>query len=251
MLDVFNQLGRTPVSVSDYLLSDDQHKSSSSFILRHDVDRMVRRAVAMAELEAKRSVRSTYYFRCSQNGGFPREAVAEISAMGHETGYHYECLSACRGNRSAALENFERNLASLRELAPCNTVAMHGAPLSRHNNQDLLVGVDLSRYSLDGDASLSFAAMPVAYFTDTGGVWNADAAGNFRDRVGSGVRSHPDPGSCNFAGWLGGFPGLVYISTHPERWASTVLQYGVSSGMDRSVNLIKRAVRRYGRSSRE
>lgn len=248
LLQVLRKAGRSPAPVSRYVEISEQDKAAQYVVLRHDVDRMTSRAVALAKLEASSGVRSTYYFRCSKDGRFPDEGIRAIEAMGHEIGYHYECLSSCRGDRSAALDEFERNLEALRRLATCKTVAMHGAPLSPYNNQDLLVNVDLRRFGLACDASLFFAELPVAYFTDTGGKWNANETSNFRDRIGRSIGSYPKPDASDFSSWLSRFWGLVYVSTHPERWASTQRQYVLSLAMDRCVNLAKRAIRLSRRS---
>lgn len=248
MLRALRAAGRLPATVSGYVESVEHGKAARYVVLRHDVDRMSPRAVALAKLEASSDVRATYYFRCSKDGRFPDAAIQEIKGMGHEIGYHYECLSVCRGDRFEALASFKRNLEALRELAPCKTVAMHGAPLSPYSNQDLLVGVDLREFELVCDASLSFADLPVAYFTDTGGKWNASEVSNFRDRVGRSVGRYPRPNAEDFVPWLARFGELVYVSTHPERWAATDMQYVASSGIDRAVNLAKRVIRLSRRS---
>ena len=77
-------------------------------ILRHDVDRRAHRAVRLAELEAKYGIKSTYYFRSCSNGSWPQKHIKEISDLGHETGYHYETLSRCKGHRSSAIEMFKK-----------------------------------------------------------------------------------------------------------------------------------------------
>jgi hypothetical protein len=232
---------RKRMAVIDFLESETGERGNT-VILRHDVDRLAWRAAAMARLEADRGVRSTYYFRSTPNGNFPWRTLEEIGRLGHEIGYHYECLSACDGDRAAALLQFERNLAILRRVSACRTVAMHGAPLSRHRNQDLLMGIDLAAYGLIGDASLSFARLPLAYFTDTGGRWDADNATNFRDRVGIMAAHVPTPNDPGFGAWLADFQGPVYISTHPERWPSSAAGLLQATLADGAINLAKRAL---------
>lgn len=244
MLNLFADAGRSPITVADYIESEAADKHERYVILRHDVDRMTSRAIAMAELEAERDIKATYYFRCSKGGIFPDGAIRAIDAMGHEVGYHYECLSACGGDRHAALRSFNRNLSSLRAIAPCRTISMHGAPLSRYNNQDLLGGAELASFELVGDASLAFMHSHIAYFTDTGGKWNGGAGENFRDRVGRAMSIHPAPSAVEFAQWLLSFRHLVYVSTHPERWASTSFQYHLFAARDKATLLVKKAIAR-------
>jgi SAM-dependent methyltransferase len=70
-------------------------------LLRHDVDLAPFCACKMAEAEARAGIRSTYYFLVS--GGYfnilekeCRACLADISAMGHEIGVHFEDPSTVR-----------------------------------------------------------------------------------------------------------------------------------------------------------
>lgn len=112
-------------------------------LLRHDVDRMPCRAVQVAKVESELGVRGTYYFRCTAKGEFPVKAISQISAQGHEVGYHYECLSRCNGDILLAMSQFQSNLETFRSIASCNTVSMHGKPMSQYENVDLLKDVQL------------------------------------------------------------------------------------------------------------
>ncbi|HEY4199671.1 MAG TPA: hypothetical protein VGM83_03840 [Devosiaceae bacterium] len=240
--------GRKPVGIAGFLDFDFTGRQNS-VLLRHDVDRLAWRAVRMARLESRHAIRSTYYFRCTPDGRFPETAIAAIHALGHEVGYHYECLSACNGDRIAALVQFRRNLEIFRRLAPCRTVAMHGAPLSRHNNQDLLLGCHLQEFDLIADASLSFSDVELAYFTDTGGRWNAGGAINFRDRVGMNPSRAPVPGVAGFGAWISDYADPIYISTHPERWPQSRGGFIVAKLTDILTNLAKQAVRTVSKMS--
>lgn len=249
ILDAIAASGRATTTVESYVSSGAGVSEPSNVILRHDVDRLAFRAVAMGKLEARKNVRATYYFRCNRAGEFPSRAIMEIADQGHEVGYHYECLSDEKGNRIAALSVFERNLSKFREIAPCSTVAMHGAPLSRFNNNDLLKGVELGSLGLIADASNHFAGVELAYFTDAGGRWNGDAGLNFRDRVGSSAAYSTNPDSNEFAAWLRSHAGLVYLSTHPERWPVSWPGCMQASTTDLAALLLKRLISRYVRRS--
>lgn len=95
--------------VAEWLRGD---RDGRRVILRHDVDRRVSNSAAMARLETKLGVRSTYYFRCGRRG-FPDAAIREISALGHEVGYHYETLSECGGDAGWALKRLADNLSAV------------------------------------------------------------------------------------------------------------------------------------------
>lgn len=244
ILDMLCDADDLPIlTVGAAVLQLKKNKLANRFvILRHDVDRRPHRAVEMAELEAHHQVRSTYYFRCTAGGEYPEDAIRAIRELGHETGYHYECLSRSNGDQSLAIEMFRRDLGRFRKIAPCKSVAMHGAPLSRHDNGRLLAGRSLDEFELVGDAALSFEAKSVFYMTDTGGRWKAPSWQNRRDHLGVAPNTHPAPDEPEFPVWLQRVSSPVYISTHPERWARGSAGFVEAAARDVFVNLAKRAV---------
>lgn len=226
--------------VADFLQAEEKQ---GRVILRHDVDRRPAKSCALARLERAAGVRSTYYFRVTAAGEFPAAAIADIAGNGHEIGYHYEDLSACGGDRAQALARFQRNLFELRKLAPCTTVSMHGAPLSRHDNQDLLHDGDLERAGLLGDAVASVRSFSPYYLTDTGGRWLATQS-NLRDRVGDAWPHDALPDASQaFQRFITQATRPLYISTHPERWSASLVDYCGVKALDVVANSIKRALR--------
>lgn len=229
-----------PISgVADYI----RQPQSSKIILRHDVDRRPMKSLELAMLEHQIGVRSTYYFRISTLGRLEENTIFSISALGHEVGYHYETLSDCNGDFRKAIELFERNLARLRQICPCVTVSMHGRPLSKYNNEDLLRTIDFSAYGLIGDATLSVEDGDPIYFTDVGGDWNHPAA-NLRDYVGSTPPCRGDLDDaeflCKVLKWT---HRPLYISTHPERWSSGFFDSIYCRSRDMAMNTIKSVLR--------
>ena len=123
-------------SVLDYMPARrNQTLADRFFIMRHDVDGNVNNAFEMAKVDAHYGIRATYYFRMKPRL-FQPHVVGAVAELGHEIGYHYEVLSDTRGDFSAARELFKTNLSALRNIAPVETVCMHGASLSRHHNLD-------------------------------------------------------------------------------------------------------------------
>ena len=211
-------------------------------ILRHDVDRRHSFALNMAKAEQQNNIQATYYFRCDKHGHFEYEVIAQIAAMGHEIGYHYEELSRARGEQNLALAKFERNLNNLRVHAPCATAVMHGAPLSPHDNRELLEGRMLSQYSLHNDGILSFTDIPCLYLTDTGGQWMS--TNNRRDNAGQPYEhTFASPSSKQFIADVRNKKPTLYISTHPERWCSQAWQFAFIGALDQATNMAKRIVR--------
>lgn len=72
-----------------------ESKPGKVLFLRHDVDLDLQCALKMAKLEAKLGVRSSYYILASGDYYHPftaenRGIIAQIEALGHEIGLHYE-----------------------------------------------------------------------------------------------------------------------------------------------------------------
>jgi hypothetical protein len=212
-------------------------------LVRHDVDRRPRNAVALAELEAALGVRTTYYFRVVGSAYDPR-AMQRIAGLGHEVGYHYEDLSLAGGDRAKALELFERHLKLLRQHVDIRTITMHGSPLSGYNNYDVWKDREYRNFGIEADAFLDVDYSGMPYFTDTGRSWGAKGS-NLRDHPPSamppvhGVRS-----SAEFASFLERWSGKhVAFSAHPERWDAHLTGWVFQYGKDIAANTVKRALR--------
>ncbi len=185
-------------------------------VLRHDVDRAPRRALAFARLQAERKIRGSYYFRIAPES-FDEEIIRSIAALGHEIGYHYEDVavegrkakikgrevgrSKVKGQRSQgegegreieellarALTRFEGNLARMREVADIKTICMHGSPLSRWDSRLLWRRYDYRDYGIIGEPYFDVDFGEVLYLTDTGRRWDGERF-NVRDKAMSEVR---------------------------------------------------------------
>ena len=215
---------------------------SAFCLIRHDVDRKPNHALAMAALERSFGVRTTYYFRVKQHTLKPK-IIRQIHRMGHEIGYHYESLSDTRGDMEAALVDFHRNLEKLRRIAPVRTVSMHGQPLSPFDNRDLWRDAIhrrflKKRFNILGEIYLDIDYRDVLYVSDTGRNWTTDRA-NRRDRVGSDCAIDFSNGQVLIA-YLNNqpHPRLVF-QIHPERWATTAVDYGIQWIADWAINRIK------------
>ena len=110
--------------------------ADAALVLRHDVDRRPKNALAMAAMEAAMGVRSSYYFRMVPVSFVP-PIIEEIAGLGHEIGYHYEDWDRAKGDPDRAMALFGEALEKLRAIAPVRTMCMHGSPLARENNMTL------------------------------------------------------------------------------------------------------------------
>lgn len=238
MLDAALPAGYRACAVVDWL---DRRETSGepALVLRHDVDRRPWNALAMAEAEAERSVRSTYYFRVVGEA-WNETVIDRIARMGHEIGYHYEDFFTARYDADRAIRLFADNLARIRAIAPVATIAMHGSPLARHNNMKLW---DHHRFEPHGvrDCILSCDWQAFTFFTDTGRTFGKTGA-NLRDTIGAstpdGVRS-----SADVAAFLAARRSpLVQLSTHPERWNESWMPWARQAAIDLAANSAKRVI---------
>ncbi|MCU0370597.1 MAG: hypothetical protein MUC31_04210 [Bacteroidales bacterium] len=177
-------------------------------ILRHDVEARYGNALAIAQIQHRLGIRGSYYFRFLPNH-FSTDIIRQIAEMGHETGYHYDDLSHCKGDYDAAIRRFEKNLATLREIAEVKTICMEGAPLSKWDNRDLWSKHQIpnskfqtnsktqivksqepesrnphhySDYGIIGEPYFDIDFSKVLYLTDTGRRWDGEKV-SVRDKV--------------------------------------------------------------------
>ena len=203
------------VTVQEYLSNG---RESPCIILRHDVDRDPQNALAMAKLEAKYGIQSTYYFRYPKT--FNLKAMTQIYNLGHEIGYHYEVLDKTRGDYHKAIDLFQKELEIFRKYFPVQTICMHGNPLTPWDGKDIWSLFDFRDFGILGEAFLSCKDISL-YLTDTGRNWNGN--NNFKDRVK--VQNE----DANFKSTLDVIRFLnnnsysnIYFNCHPERWGPGV-----------------------------
>lgn len=148
------------IQVKDYPEYD--VKSSGPFlVIRHDVDRRPINAFRMAEAEAQRGIRSTYYFRYP----FDPEVVDCLDFMGHEIGYHYEVIDKAKGDTRKATKIFRKELEELRRFAKVTTCSPHNNPLTRWDNYSFWKYSCAFNFDIVIDARSIVAGF---YVTDTG-----------------------------------------------------------------------------------
>lgn len=212
-------------------------------IIRHDVDRFPWRALQMAQIEFKMGIASTYYFR-SKWHTFRPEILLKIHRLGHEIGYHYECLSDTFGVMEKAFKNFEYHLLKFRQIVPVSTISMHGRPFSSYDNRNMWRNPEhhrtlSERYEISGEAYIDIDYNDILYITDTGRNWKTEAS-NRRDRVVSEVQIDFSGGK-ELLNYLAGQPhSKLIFQAHPERWTKHAPSYALQLIMDRAINATKK-----------
>lgn len=211
-------------------------------VLRHDVDRRPRAALKMAELENRLGFRTTYLFRYPSFIRHPF-LIREIAKLGHSCGYHYEEIAQCKGNSHAAKDLFIKNLATVREVVPIQTTAMHGSPWSKWDNRILPQHLDYPAMDLLGDAYLDIDYQKVYYLTDTGRLWN-DRKYNIRDYPPlSPTKSWKHTPSLINDIRAEKLPQQLMLNTHPGRWNLPGVWWLWEKYGQAGKNLIKAAIK--------
>ena len=209
-------------------------------ILRHDVDLLPFNSLAFAKIQAQNNVKSVYYFRAVPES-WNENVIKEIAALGHEIGYHYECLTTCNGNLKDAIADFEKNLAALRKLAPVSTICMHGSPMSKYDSKDLWKAHDYKNYGITGEPYFDVDFNKIFYLTDTGRRWDGDKV-SIRDKVSSSQKFPSFHATqeiivcCN----SGKLPQQIMFTFHPQRWNDNILMWTKELVMQNVKNQVKR-----------
>lgn len=212
----------------------------SGVIIRHDVDRRPQNALKIAKLEANYNISTTYYFRITKSS-FKKKIIEKIKKMGHEIGYHYEDLALQKGNYHKAIKSFENNLKKFTPLADIKTIAMHGRPFSPYDSRDLWQKYNFKDFKLMGEAFLSINYTDIFYFTDTGRTWSNRGA-NLRDKVNS-AKNRDVSTTDELMDFLeNNKNNKTAIVSHPERWASTKIEYFYILLQDTAINILKRII---------
>lgn len=218
-----------------------EEKPASGVLLRHDVDRKPSNSLKIAEVEKKYDIQSTFYFRITKSS-FDEVIIDRIYELGHEIGYHYEDLSLGKGDYVRACELFQRHLGKLRQLAPVETIAMHGRPLSRYDNRDLWRKYNYKEFGIVAEAFLDVDYSDMFYFTDTGRTWGETKA-NIRDNVEGGLSAEVNSTDDLISFIVDDTNKKIALVMHPERWARNRVDYYISLSSDLFVNTAKRFIR--------
>lgn len=189
-----------------------------SIILRHDVDLRPQNSLTFAKIQYAHGIKGVYYFRAVPES-WDEMVIREIAALGHEIGYHYECLTTCNGDIRKGIMDFEKNLRALREIVPVSTICMHGSPMSKYDSKDLWKTYSYRDFGIIGEPYFDIDFNRVFYLTDTGRRWNGEKV-SVRDKV----SANPYPFSFKTTHEIiealteGVLPTQIMFTFHPQRW---------------------------------
>ncbi len=237
----------------DFIASD--QNASKILILRHDVDRLPKNALKMAQLEYSAGIKGTYYFRIVSES-YDREIMNKIVNLGCEIGYHYEDVDLIQKNWQkstlahkknyhhsneelidAAYESFCVHLAQLRENFDIKTICMHGSPLSRFDNRMIWEKYDYKELGIIGEPYLDINYSQFAYFTDTGRGWNNDKV-SVRDKVNSKFNFNLKT-TQQIIDNVDQLPLKIMLTIHPQRWHNNLVFWSKELVLQKIKNFIK------------
>ncbi len=234
------------------------HKSHS---LRHDVDLRPEFALRVAQMETEMEMRATYYFR-SMHFRSHAETIKAIVALGHEAGFHYECLTTKKGDIEAAYQLFVEELEELRRLVPVHTACAHGSPRSPWNSQEMwetsrLRDFETSRLrdihalGIEYEPMLDTDFSKTLYLTDTGRRWDGYKV-SVRDKVPQYQEQWEREGlvfhsTDDIIRALRDTSHPIHqkellINTHPQRWMPFGTQWVKEAVLQNGKNIVKRVL---------
>ncbi len=218
-------------------------RAERMIVMRHDVDKSLKRARRLAEVEMAIGVRASYYFR--EKFVLSRvDDIKYIASLGHEVGYHYEDLVTEKGDVKRAYVRFVRNFRALGKFVEVKTITMHGSPMSKIDSRRMWEEYDYREMGVIGEPQIDVDWAEMFYLTDTGRSWNGFSR---RDKV------------VEFKlvweakGWVyektddvieavikGRFPNCVMMTMHPQRWADNWCEWMKELVMQRVKNFVKK-----------
>ena len=97
--------------------------------IKHDVETNVKKAMKIAEIEAKNDIKATYYIQSYLLKDNYKD-LKIISDMGHEVSYHYDVLDSNLGDFKKAIYEFSATLKDFDNYGfKVQSVCPHGNPM--------------------------------------------------------------------------------------------------------------------------
>lgn len=212
---------------------------AKSIVLRHDVDLMPGNSLRFAQIQNSLGIKGSYYFRAVPES-WDEDIIKRIASLDHEVGYHYECLTTCKGNLEEGIKNFEENLQKLRKLVTTSTICMHGSPMSKYDSKDLWKHYSYRDYDIIGEPYFDVNYHEVFYVTDTGRRWNGDKV-SVRDRVDSNFTlSFQYTDDIIEAANKSLLPDKIMFTFHPQRWNNSIFLWIKELILQNVKNVVKK-----------
>jgi hypothetical protein len=228
---------------SEYVLNPGKH----FVILRHDVDDKPENSLKFAEIQAKKGIYGTFYFRIVPQS-YNEIIIKKITDLGHEIGYHYETMDTNKGDVDKAYIEFCRNLEKFQKLTTIKTISMHGSPMSPFDNRAIWHKYSYKKLGILAEPYFDINFNDLFYITDTGRRWNGHLY-NIRDKA---TKDNPVTNphflSLNYKyttdiiNAINGnsFPTKAMLNFHPQRWNNEILPWTKELIFQNIKNQVKR-----------
>lgn len=215
-----------------------KNPAERTVVLRHDVDLLPNNSLQFAKIQNANGVKGVYYFRAVAES-WDEGIIKAIKELGHEIGYHYECLTKTGGSMEKGINDFDRNLNALRKLVPVSTICMHGSPLSKYDSKDLWKTYNYRDFGIIGEPYFDVDFQKVYYLTDTGRKWDGDKV-SVRDRVNSGFDlSFHKTDEIIAAANSNQLPNEIMFTFHPQRWNDNKILWTKELLLQNAKNVVK------------
>jgi hypothetical protein len=204
LLEALKEAGYSFLTFEEYCMTP----GGKSTVLRHDVDRMPKNALKLAEIETDLGIKGSYHFRVAGSSNAPG-IIRQIAGLGHEIAYHYEdmTLAAEKEGRNRAItterlaaEAFERFRSSLdyfRQFYPVRVISMHGSPTGLIDNRLVWKYFDYHECDIICEPYFDIDFSETLYMTDTGRRWDGDRY-NIRDKA---IRAASEANGADLSDW--------------------------------------------------
>jgi hypothetical protein len=224
-----------------------------AIILRHDVDLKPEKSLKFAKVLLEKGIKGTFYFRTTPCS-WDVEIMKSIAFLGHEVGYHYECLDfIANENKSLtkddllklALKDFEKNLKKFHDVCEIKTISMHGRAFSKWDNRLLWKEFNYRDYDIIGEPYFDIDFSKVLYLTDSDRKWNSKT--RIFDKEFNTDKKNKSFNSTNEiikAAKEGRLPDKIMMTFHPQRWHDSVIPWMKELVMQSAKNQVKRVLLR-------
>ena len=208
-------------------------KGEKYFVLKHDVETDVSKALKMAQIEASFGHRGSYYVQAYLlNDEKNVSLLKEIKELGHEISYHYDVMDFTKGDLEAAITEFEKNKKLFEGNGfTLSTLCQHGNPVVERigytSNRDFFISERVqSLYGKLCDIMVDFkqkANTEYIYFSDAGRRFNLIFDPINNDIIKSDDKNIPIDIMHTLVEYIG--KGNCIVSVHPHRWEKTAFVY--------------------------
>jgi hypothetical protein len=206
--------------------------------LKHDVECNVDNALLMAKIEKKYNIFSTYYFHDHLIFNNLNK-INDIANLGHEIGYHHDCMDSNEGNFNLALSNFKSSVKKMRSLGlDISTCCPHGNPTKLRinwvSNKDLF-RLYKSNYiddvwDLSESLTLENYEFKISYISDYG--YDFVLINNFSNS--DKISSNENLKFCNYNNtfnYISSCSNPIILSLHPHRYKNNNINAFISKAI--------------------